>query len=422
MLLASCFLLPAIALGCKPTTLIMTRATGSKAIVNDEGHLDSKYPLNGVNLANVHGALKYVISETIDIHTGVTNDTEGCWRKNWVNYIHFYKVTFCNPNRALWWFNPSRPSGYFNELGYDFKLFGDFLTFDGGECHDNINCVKLHGRERVPKLGPWVGFQYQTGDPRNPTDQAYWYSIPGDCPLKPWSGDDAKDEKCIKNFPSGRCPSDISTPDGHSCTWTYDFLGEVNLDHLSGITEEINPSTNATFESYEEFCQHGQVEFERDPDDFSMVQGLPFYDKPTSRSANRERVQYLLEHYHDTELYPLNKPIPTIVDNLPCYTSVRQCGDGSEDTRVCVRDDSQVCLYCDETRSRHCESDLPSTWKDHRFPELFAVNIEGMDPKDQVLDSSDTDRPNSDSDTNQASVIFINYVFTTLLLICVLSN
>jgi hypothetical protein len=89
---------------CRPTTLIMTRASGSGAFLHDDGAFKPLHPLNGVDLANVRGALKYVITEAIDIHTGVTNDTAKgeCYRKNRINFIHFYKVTFCNPDDALW--------------------------------------------------------------------------------------------------------------------------------------------------------------------------------------------------------------------------------------------------------------------------------------------------------------------------------
>ena len=388
---------------CHPTTLIMTRATGSAATMQDDVFAP-EYPLNGVDLANVHGALKYVMTETIDLHTGITNNTKDGWckRKNGVQYIHFYQVTFCNTNEALWWFNPSRPSGYFGELGYDFKLFGDYLTFDGGVCHDNINCKKLHGNDNTPALHSWVGFQHQANDPRNPTDDAYWFSVPGDCPLRPWNGENAKDDACIQAEPSGRCENNDALPDGESCSWTSTFLGQVNLDHLVGITSMINPVTNSLYVDYNEYCLSSGVEFERDADDYSMLQGLSFYDSPTDREANAKRVEILLSHYENTELYPHNVPIPTFVDNAPCYKAVRNCGDGGvgSDTRICKRDDSQVCLYCKEGTKVFCETDLPSNWKHDRFPKLDSVSF----PADSDAgDSLDEEEPTESKDGNALS-------------------
>ena len=322
------------------------------------------------------GALKYIITEAIDIHTGATNDTNGCRRKNEINYIHFYKVTFCNPDAALWWFNPSRPSGYMNFLGFDTKEFGDYLTFDKGQCHDNTNCKMLHGEEGHPDLGPWVGIQHQASDPRNPTREAYWYSIPGECPLKLWSGPNAKDKICIQTKSSGRCAHN-QEPDGDSCIWSSEFLGQVNLDHLAGITTLLNPQTGEHYKNYEEYCLAGNVEFERDPTTYEMIQGLSFYKYPLNKDANEERVRMLLEHYMNSELYPHNAQLPVISGNAPCYSAVRACGDGRQGTRVCYRDESQVCQYCKNPKSLDCEHDLPRNWKHNRFPVLPPVQMDG---------------------------------------------
>lgn len=327
---------------CKPVDMIMTRASGTKAEF-ENGTWSTGYGLSSVNTASLYGALKFVIAEAIDIDTGYTNDTDvGCHRKSKVNYIHFYKFTICNPDDALWWYN-YREDGYGGDEAYGLGEYGHFVTFDGGECHHSKHCEYFHGENSHVKLGPYVGWQDNTNDPRNPTDESYWYSLPGECPNKPWK---SKSGDCKAKQKSGLCPAGV-VPDGETCTWSYEMLGQVVLDDLVGITNLINPSTGLSFTNSSEFCLAGEIEFKRDPKTNDFVQGLDFWKDPLDRKANKERVDALLEYYIQD---PDNKPLPLTSDitktNPRCFSSAPKCFLAGKET--CTRDIEQLCVSCDK--------------------------------------------------------------------------
>lgn len=334
---------------CKPIKVVMTRASGASAVYhNDTGRLEPRFPPSSVNMASVEGALKYVQSETIDHVTGYAQ----CRRKNDVAFIHFYEVEFCNSDESI------------KKFQQQFQEYGFFLTMDAGACHDNKYCSNLV-KSGNPYMGPFVGFQDQTGDPRAPAKESYWYSLPGECPLKEWG---QKSDECIENEPSGSCPEGM-TPDGISCTWTAKLLGQVNLDELVGIKDIVNDATGSPFENSVEYCQAGNIEFRRHPQTYDFIEGLDFWRNPIDREANAQRVQKLLEMYNDVNRNPHNIAIPNVSGNPKCYETVRICGDGKEPlTRRCVRNSAQYCVPCGG--EVECEV-VPDDWKDHRFPDLY---------------------------------------------------
>jgi hypothetical protein len=349
----------------------MTRAVGNKAdFVN--GKWTTKYGLSTVNTAGINGALKYIMTETIDFATGYTNSTEGeCGRKNWVNYIHFYKVKVCNPDAALWWFN-IRKAGYGGDsAAYNYGEYGQYLTMDGGECHGEEDkfCDYLHGTNNKPKLGPYVGWQDVSKDVRNPTPKAYWYSLPGECPSKTWAA--GKSDDCIAKEPTGLCAAGV-VPDGVKCTWQYELIGQVNIDDLAGITSIENPATGKNFVDAQEYCLAGNKEFVRDAETFDFVSGLDFWKDPLDEQANLKRIDALLALYATGAN---NIPLPAAAtlqsSNPRCYISNPLCFKNNAET--CTRNTEQLCVACDQV-SGGCSTQVDAT-KAFKVSSLAAVQL-----------------------------------------------
>lgn len=309
---------------CEPIHLVMTRASGSRPTYSSStGRLELKYPPSSVNMANIHGALKYVQTETIDNATGY----QRCERKNKVSQILFFNVTVCNPDPSI---------AYFNAPPHDFNEFGAFLSMDNGQCHaQDTYCSQLEWTA----LGPFVGFQNQSADVRAPTHESYWYSLPGECPTQAWS---SKTPECKTDHPGGRCPTG-KQPDGKQCTWAAEFLGHVELDELIGIRTRWNNQTQAMFQSSFEYCQAGHVEFQRDASTYEFIDGLDFWKDPLNPSKNAWRVQQLVDMYHNRKLYPHNMPLPDSNAlnrlNPSCTDTLPECRH-----RACARDSSQHCI------------------------------------------------------------------------------
>lgn len=335
------------AYSCTPFKVLMTRAVGTKAkMVTDSSTgktvFSPEFELNNVDLASISGSLKFVITETIDYDSGI--DKVNCQRKNNVNYIDFYVFTVCNPANSTWWYSPLKEVGYGGTPGYDNHGFGEYLTFDGGLCNpDQPSCARLFGNSSVPKLGQFVGWKDVSTDDRNPTENAYWFSAPGSCPLRPWTAgfggiSTAKDNACIAQYPSGRCAPG-TTPDGVKCTYQYEFYGEVDISYMSGI-KDLGYST------YNEFCKAGNKEFVRDPGTFEFVSGLSFWNNTKNQTANAARIVKMLEHYGNSSLYPNNKALPSAASinsaNPPCYCVSPACTSSSP----CKWNSENVCVSC----------------------------------------------------------------------------
>ena len=394
-ILLNTFMKMTLAGECTPIDIIMTRASGTKASLTN-GTWSTPYGLSTVNTASLQGALKYVITETIDLNDGYTNATEGkCYRKNAVSYIHFYRFTVCNPDAALWWFNV-RGAGYGGDKeAYNFGEFGQYLTMDDGKCHDSKFCDYLHGTDNRPDLGPFVGWQNVSNDDRNPTAQSYWYSLPGICPLLDWN---TKTGKCMDEYESGECPEG-TVPDGETCTWSYTMLGQVSIDELAGITALINPDTEEPFADAEEFCLAGEVEFERDSKTFDFKQGLPFWEDPLNVTANAARIDALIEAFNDDED---NFALPTALElnaaNPRCYEAHPLCFMDEEE--ICTRDQEQLCVPCDQTSTGCADVTDPST--------AFGLTALSMVPV-FVPDRKDSTDPDSSIDDSAANVASFSF-------------
>lgn len=334
---------------CSPIKILMTRAVSSKAVSSNGAWVGPKFPADNVNTANVLGALKYIMTETIDLNTGV----QQCTRKNGVAYIDFYLWTVCQPANALWWFSNLKPDKYGDTPQYNYRGFGQYLTFDDGACNnDQQYCKYINGNQTadVPKLGNFIGWQDVSADPRNPTEGAYWYSFPGSCPEKSRSSGQ-KTATCMQQYPSGLCANG-QVPDGINCTYSYQFLGEISLDGLVGIHD-------LGYSNYTEFCNAGNVEFERS-DNYSFIRGLPFWSDPLNQTRNAERVEQVLQYYANATANPMNLAIPSIMQlntmNPKCFCNFPQCNAQTP----CRYDNSQTCVQCDPTMDSNCEVYNPS--------------------------------------------------------------
>lgn len=265
----------------------------------------------------------------------------------------------CQTDAALWWFNkegrraPYGPKAD-SESGDTYSLgeFGYFISFDDGACHDeNTFCHYLIGNQKRPKLGPYIGMQNVSSDPRNPTRQSYWYSLPGYCPMHKWG---KKNKGCDNKTPSGRCPEGM-IPDGDRCTWSYQMLGQVNLDDMVGITSIENNQTEKNFTGHYEYCKAGFVEFERNSS-YHMVDGLSFWEDPLDLEANEARVSKMMAFYAQDER---NIALPSVKTlealNPRCFQSRPGCHWGNQET--CRRNEEMLCVDC-TSRTCAAASDL----------------------------------------------------------------
>lgn len=330
---------------CQPVRMVLTRATADSAHFKN-GKWFTDYDVESVNMASLAGALKYVFSETVEELAYDGN----CLRKNNASFIQMYDSYICNPDAALWWYNRDRPLQYGNDhRQFDLGEFGVFHTMDRGKCHGSRRCDYLSGINDAPKLGPYVGVQPEFDDRRCPTDEAYWFSLPGACMQNEWG---SKNKTCIQQAPSGKCPPGV-LPDGMTCTWSATLLGQVKLDDLVGITNIAKNKTHH-YTSAQEYCKDGHFEFQRSRTTKEFVSGLDFWKDPTSRVANAERIQKLIQHY---QKQPNNFPLPSTEQlqksNPPCYQTNPNCFISNRE--ICFRNAQMICQRC---TSPSCEKNL----------------------------------------------------------------
>merc|ERR1712176_1728027 len=96
-----------------------------------------------------------------------------------------------------------------------------------------------------------------------------WYSMPGPCISRDYRH---KSRECRAREPGGNC----SKPNGqHSCTWSLEHAGEINLDELVGIHDRLA------------FCHSGKKEYSRDTD---TGIGNHFWDHRSDAAACAERM------------------------------------------------------------------------------------------------------------------------------------
>ena len=211
------------------------------------------------------------------------------------------------------------------------------MTFDNGQVtagSNNQYTDYYFGDGNVPALGEWIGYQDQSDDKKNPTQGAVWYSVPGACPKMPVTGStgQTKTESCIKQYPSSLCSSN-QQPDGVNCNYRFDFLGEVDVNHMVGIYD-------MGYSSYQQYCSAAdsnpsiQKEFVRNPNTFEVESSFPFWADALNQTANALRIQKLIKEYNNLTYYPNNKPIDFTA-------SIEALNKGNPDTS-CITPDCQT--------------------------------------------------------------------------------
>ncbi|KDO31319.1 hypothetical protein SPRG_03935 [Saprolegnia parasitica CBS 223.65] len=285
--------------------------------------------MDTVNTASVEGALMYVQAEGINAKTNPL-----CRRKNNMAYVWFMEVHVANSKATI--------AEFENNWGIS-PEFCSFAALDGGMCTPYNRagslpqiCYEYNGAHGQPHLGPCVGGEPRTSDPRAPYRDNIWFSFPNSCFTKRFP---QKTNDCRKQIPGGLCPYG-TLPDGVTCTYSHRVLGYLSLDDLVGITSMVSNKTGKPYANKREFCLDGNVE---QLDNFT----IPFWNNPTDPDANAARAQQLIDFYQNnvTMTDERMEPFPALDDlsaqNPPCYMNLPQCSEGCRRKLY-----AQVCEPC----------------------------------------------------------------------------
>jgi len=218
---------------------------GDYAIVSDAPVLhyymyrvqnDEDYSPENQNMANIPGALWYLHNEIVWHH--------------WLRAGTFASTPKSRIERFLVF---SRATQSLYKKGMN---FGVVNTYDLGKCTGPFGC------ENLQHYGPVVGCE--TWDPdqdnnfphgqwvgKNLYPNASWYSLPGKCSSKKfWD----QQGECTQTEPGGACPLGIVPTGSHSCTYTYQKVGELRISEIENIS------------SFEHLIEGGGREYDRATD------------------------------------------------------------------------------------------------------------------------------------------------------------
>ncbi|KAH7470555.1 hypothetical protein KRP22_001455 [Phytophthora ramorum] len=372
----------------KAVTSVQARVQGDAPVWNDEAQLWlSKYGdttelaymnnLDTVNTASVEGALMYVQAEGINVN----EQSVKCERKNSMQYVVFYELTIVQPTYGIKYYESHTPPEY-----------GEFVAMDGAKCTDegndlSVDCKVYYGLDGEMDIGPMVGSNLQTSDPRAPYPGNYWFSFPNSCAQE--LREDKTDE-CRAEYPGGLCAMGV-TPDGDNCTFSYKILGYLNIDDLVGITE-------MGYSNYTEFCEDGGVEFKatNTGSGFEVEESLDFWKKPGDEKANSKRAEKMVTMYNDLASNGTSanmSPLPSVetltAANPKCYENSPKCASSANGCSRTLY--SQICSVCS---SSGCDAATSS----FSFPDLtLPANSSSSSSSDSSTDSS-TDASTSTSD------------------------
>ncbi|TDH70996.1 hypothetical protein CCR75_005308 [Bremia lactucae] len=380
----------------KAVTSIQARVQGDAPIWNDKAQMwlsqygdtiEAAYRnnLDTVNTASVEGALMFVQAEGIN----VKEQSIPCQRKNNMQYIVFYEITIVQPTYGIKYYENHSPPEY-----------GEFVAVDGGKCTDKGNelpedCEVYYGLDKTMDIGPMVGSNLQTSDPRAPYPGNYWFSYPGSCAQKMRAD---KTDKCRTQYPGGLCGIGIR-PDGDNCNFSYKILGFLNIDDLVGIT-------TMGYRNYRDFCKDGGVEFQatNTGNGFKMEQAIDFWKHPEDENANFNRTFTMVNMYNELAASTTNMvPLPSIDTltsaNPKCNENSATCANAPNGCRRELY--SQICFVC-SALGPGCSG--PSS-----FPEL-QLPVNPMEDNGSSMSDSSTDADTgSTSATSNSSGSKTNY-------------
>ncbi|KAG7379270.1 hypothetical protein PHYBOEH_012003 [Phytophthora boehmeriae] len=346
----------------KKVTSVQARVQGDAPVWSDEAQLwlskygdttDAAYMnnLDTVNTASVEGALMFVQAEGINVN----EQSVKCQRKNNMQYVVFYELTIVQPTYGIKYYESHQPPEY-----------GEFVAMDGAKCTDegsdlSEDCKVYYGLDGEVDIGPMVGSNLQTSDPRAPYPGNYWFSYPNSCAQKLR---EEKTDECRKEYPGGLCAMG-EEPDGEKCTFSYKILGYINIDDLVGITEQ-------GYKSYKEFCEDGGVEFKatNTGSGFEVDESIDFWEKPGDEEANSDRATKMVTMYNELASNGTSsnmEALPSIETltsaNPKCYENNAKCASSQYGCKRTLY--SQICQVC-SSEGDGCET-APS---DFSFPEL----------------------------------------------------
>ncbi|KAL7690159.1 hypothetical protein Plhal304r1_c013g0049901 [Plasmopara halstedii] len=370
----------------KAVTSIQARVQGDAPVWNKETkRWLSKYGdtaeaayrsnLDTVNTASVEGALMFVQAEGIN----VIEQSVKCERKNNMQYIVFYEITIVQPTNGIKFYEKHTTPEY-----------GEFVAMDGGKCTDegsdlSTSCKVYYGLDGEPKIGPMVGSNLQTTEPRAPYPGNYWFSYPGSCAQKLRAD---KTDECRAEYPGGLCAMG-DKPDGENCTFSYKILGYLNIDDLVGITE-------MNYGNYTDFCEDGGIEFKaiNNGSGFEVSDAIDFWKDPCDENANVNRTSIMVKMYN--EIASSNKSanmeaLPTVENltstNPKCYENSEACATAQYGCNRTLY--SQVCTVC-TSNANGCEA-APSNFS---FPKLTIRSDASSDStSSKTSDASSSNRP-----------------------------
>ncbi|GMF53243.1 unnamed protein product [Phytophthora fragariaefolia] len=343
-------------------TTVQARVQGDAPVWNEEAKMWlSKYGdttelaymnnLDTVNTASVEGALMYVQAEGINVN----EQSVKCHRKNDMQYVVFYEVTILQPTYGIKYYESHTPPEY-----------GEFVAMDGAKCTDegsdlSEDCKVYYGLDGEMDIGPVVGGNLQTSDPRAPYPGNYWFSFPNSCAQELRAD---KTDECRAKYPGGLCAMGVQ-PDGDNCTFSYKILGYINIDDLVGITE-------MGYSNYTEFCEDGGVEFKatNTGSGFEVDESIDFWLNPGDEDANSNRTSIMVEMYNELANNGTSEnmePLPSVDKltsaNPKCYENSAACASSQHGCNRTLY--SQICTVC-ESDADGCEA-APSSFS---FPDL----------------------------------------------------
>ena len=307
--------------------------------------------LDTVNTASVEGALMFVQAEGINVN----EQSVKCERKNNMQYVVFYEVTIVQPTYGIKYYEDHTPPEY-----------GEFVAMDSAKCTDEgsdltEHCKVYNGLDGALDIGPMVGANLQTADPRAPYPGNFWFSYPGSCAQE--LREDKTDE-CRAEYPGGLCAMGVQ-PDGENCTFSYKILGYLNIDDLVGITE-------MGYNSYEEFCKDGGVEFKASNtgSGFEVEESIEFWEKPGDKDANAKRAKKMVAMYDElassdssSNMTPLPSVETLTAANPECYVNSAKCASAEYGCSRSLY--AQICSVC--TSSDSCDA-ASSAFPDLELP------------------------------------------------------
>ncbi|KAG7391598.1 hypothetical protein PHYPSEUDO_004100 [Phytophthora pseudosyringae] len=376
------------------TTSVQARVQGDAPVWNEEAKMWlSKYGdttelaymnnLDTVNTASVEGALMFVQAEGINVN----EQSVKCQRKNSMQYVVFYQVTMVQPTYGVKYYESHTPPEY-----------GEFVAMDGAKCTDegsdlSEDCKVYYGLDGQMDIGPMVGSNLQTSDPRAPYPGNYWFSFPNSCAQE--LREDKTDE-CRAKYPGGLCAMGVE-PDGDNCTFSYKILGYLNIDDLVGITE-------MGYSNYTAFCEDGGVEFKatNTGSGFEVDECIDFWKNPGDEDANANRTSIMVEMYNELASNGTSsnmEALPTVEKltsaNPKCYENSEACASASNGCNRTLY--SQICAVC-SSAGDGCEAASSS----FSFPKL---TLPSNGSSDGSSDSTTTGSSSSPVTASLASVL-----------------